>query len=193
MEFEKVVLQRHADTVKTTWKYVKDKYAAVMGDVFSNMLEEENENFYLQDYGLFIEVEPQMVQNRNMLVQMVMTAVQGGQVDLGKALILLTESDTRVAIAKFLSILDKEAQIEAQQQMQQMQMQQEAQLAKEAAIGDREVGLQEVKNEGDIAKKMTEGDIRKELQSQKLLNENRNKEQDMAVNLFDRVVGSPKK
>lgn len=193
MEFEKVMLQRHADTVKTTWKYVKDKYAAVMGDVFSNMLEEENENFYLQDYGLFIEVEPQMVQNRNMLVQMVMTAVQGGQVDLGKALILLTEPDTKVAIAKFLSILDKEQQMEAQQQMQQMKMQQDAALAKEAAIADREVGLQEVKNEGDIAKKMTEGDIRKDLQSQKLLNDNRNKEQDMAVNLFDRVVGSPKK
>jgi len=169
MEFEKITLQRHADTVKTVWKYVQPKYEAVVGDVFSKMLEEEKDNFYLQDYGLFTEVEPQMLQNRNSLNQMVMGAVQAGQLDMVKALVLLTEPDTKIAVYKFAELVERENMAKQQQEAQMMQMQQQGNMQTEQMIGERELATIEKQNEGAIAKKMVDIDGRKELQAQKLL------------------------
>lgn len=168
LQWEQRIFQKHADHIKLTWAHDKEKFSPIIGDVGVNMLEADSD-VDLDDYAIFAEIRPEILENKARFQEIVMAALQSGNVDLRDALVLLMEKDTKVAIRKFLAISERKEKINAQQQ--QALLEQQAEIENQKQLRDLEGKLALVEAEGDnlVNKEVVKGnrdEVRQTLKSQ---------------------------
>jgi hypothetical protein len=148
-------LNYQAKLIKISWAG-KDRYASIIGDVGINFLQEDI-TLELDDYGVFVEELPPIVEDKQTLQSIIMAALQAGQLDFLAAIKIMMEKDMKLAIRRYEREIQKQQQQQAAQQQaeqeQQMMMQQaaqEAEAAKEAQKMEAAMGIQGLKNQGNL-------------------------------------------
>lgn len=186
------VWNQQARLVKIAWAN-KEVFSPIIGDVGVNFLKEDID-LELDDYGVFIEVTPKLLDDQTTFHQLVMAALNSGKVDFDQVLVLLKEKDINTGILKFQKMLQQskaqelqnqmalqqqqaEAQNQSQMAMQQFNQQTQAQAAatqQQIAQMKAQMDLMKGKQQGDNAKELEiikqRGDMRK-MQGEALLNQ----------------------
>jgi hypothetical protein len=159
-QFCSQVLEHQAKLVKLAWAG-KERFAPIIGDVGVDFLQVDID-MDLHDYAVFVEEVPPMLQDQQVYQEMIVAAVQAGQLTFVQAIKLLLEKDIRVGIRQ----LERETRKMMEQQQQQEQalmMQQQQQLEAEQAMraADAEQSMAEVdaKNRNNIDAIRTQGRI----------------------------------
>jgi hypothetical protein len=178
-QFSTNVWNQIARLVKIAWAG-KERFAAIIGDSGVNFLKEDI-GLDLNDYAVFVQETPRLLDDLTSFHQIVMAGVQSGEVKLADALGLLMEKDVKTGILKFEKITRKreqekmaqqaaqEQQLLAQQQQGQMAAQQKMaefnqQTADRAAQTAQQT--QQAKNQGAITQTLVKGRI--DLQKEKI-------------------------
>jgi len=170
------VWNQQARLVKITWAN-KNKYAPIIGDVGVDFLKQDLD--LVDDFAVFIESKPELLDNIAQFQQLVMAALQSGSLDLLQALTLLKEKDVVIGMEKLRRMMD-EQQDKQMQQQQQMMMQQEAlraenqqrmleanQMSQQASLQNQQ-SLQQMKGEQAIKEELVRqrGELLKETVSE---------------------------
>ena len=116
-----------AKLVKIAWAG-KERFAPIIGDTGVDFLNEDID-LDLNDYGVFVEEVPPMLDDLSAFREFVTAAVQAGSLDFIDALELIQEKDIRIATRKYRKVtMKKEAQAQAhEQQMAEAQAQAQTQ------------------------------------------------------------------
>jgi hypothetical protein len=150
----------------------KEKFAPIIGDVGINFLA-DNIDISLDSFDVIVQSLPPITQDRQMVQQLIMTAVQSGELPISDALSILMEPDLSVAIRKFqrkhalrqILLQQQEAQMAEQEQMMtQAQLQQ--QMATAQGGWNNQLQLQQMKNQANLQKTLATS--RTKLSSEKL-------------------------
>jgi hypothetical protein len=157
-----------ARLIKIAW-VDKEKFAPIIGDVGVDFLKTDVD-LDLDDYGVFVEEVPILLDDKNMFQQLVMAALQSQSIQFVDALKLLREDDVTVGIRKFERIMKKreeeaaaqeqammEAQAQAQAQQEQMALQAQAQMEQQKM--QAQAGLEDIKGQNAIKQILTKGKI----------------------------------
>lgn len=147
-------LNHQAGLIKIAWED-KEVFSPIIGDIGYNFLEQSTD-IELDDYGVFIELVPQSINDLQNFQQIVMAALQAGQLNFVDALKLLKEKEILPAIRKFEKAVmrrERKAQEQQQIQMQATQEQQAAQMAQQAQLQQAQLQAQQLKQEADIQAK----------------------------------------
>lgn len=188
------VLEHQAKLAKISWAG-KERFASIIGQAGINFLEVDVD-MDLHDYAIFIREVPPLIQDQQMYQQIILAAVQAGQISFPQAMKLLLEKDVRVGVRQLEREQKKmmEQQQQAQQQMEQQAQQQ--QMAAESEAEDRAAQARQlesaVQNQAEIQKLLAKGridangkiiDFKKDLAIKKLDNHLKEKElgQKMAI------------
>ena len=146
-----------------------ERYAPIIGDVGVNFLE-QTVDLELDDFGVFIEELPPLLQDLTTFREIVTAALNAGQLDFITATKLLIEKDITVGIQRF-EAADKQRQIDAQRaqqaaeqaagQAEQAKFQQEhgSKESIENTKGDNAIEKQELVNKGEIDQIVTKGKV----------------------------------
>lgn len=152
-----------AGLVKIAWEN-NETFAPIIGDVGIDFLSTAVD-IELDDYGVFIEETPPMLDDIQSFQQLVMAALQAGQLGFVEAMKLLQEKDIVQAVRKLERTMKKK-ELEALKQ-QQMQMQQEQQAAQAQQQAQAQAAAQQAQQEQagklELEERKSAGDIRKEL------------------------------
>ena len=146
-QWEERVWQRNADLTKITWPAEKEKFSLILGENGMELLDVDDE-FDLEDYGIFIQSLPPLLEDKAMMQRATEAALQTGQISVAEWIILNKERDPDLASRKFLTLADRK---NAQAQMQQQQQQQfEAAMQQQAQASDMQkvVAEKSLENEG---------------------------------------------
>lgn len=121
-QFTTNIFNQLARLVKISWAG-KEKFASIIGDTGINFLEEDVD-IELDDYAVYVEATPKLVDDLASFQQIVMAAIQSGDLKFGDAMQLLLEKDVPTAIARYQRITAKrEKELAEMQQQQQMELQ----------------------------------------------------------------------
>lgn len=126
-EYASDLLNHQAGLVKIAWAG-KERFAPIIGETGIDFLETDIE-LELNDYGVFVEEVPPMLDNVNTFHQLVTAALQAGQVTFPQAMKLLMEKDLKVAVRKMERDIEKQMQEQQEREQAMMQQQMEAQQA----------------------------------------------------------------
>lgn len=140
-------LNHIAGLVKIAWEN-NEVFSPIIGDIGYDFIN-NSVDLELDDYGVFFEAIPQAINDINNFQQIVMAALQSGQVNFIDAIKLLKEKEITPAIRKFEKALMRQERKMTQQRMIEQQAQAQAQMAmqeqnnqammqREAAIEGRE-------------------------------------------------------
>jgi hypothetical protein len=121
-QFGSKVWNHQAKLVKIAWAN-KERFAPIIGDTGIDFLTEDVD-LDLDDYGVFVSQTPKLLDDLNNLQQIIMAALQAGQLSFPQALSLLKEKDVMSGIRKFEKIAAEQEKAAQEQQLQQMQMEQ---------------------------------------------------------------------
>ena len=167
------ILKYQAGLVKMVWGAGEsDKFAPIIGDTGIDILKEHHD-ISLDSFDIIVEALPPIAQDRQKLEQLVMLAVQTGEMPLSDALQVLLENDLTVAVRKFTrrhamrqmqAAQQEERMAQMEQQMQQMQMQQQGQL--QQGNWQNQLQLQQMKGQDNLRKTAMTGRVK--LNSEKL-------------------------
>lgn len=157
-------LNNIAGLIKIAWED-KDVFAPIIGDVGIDFIN-ESIDLELDDYGVFFEAIPQAVNDINSFQQIVMTALQSGQVSLVDGLKLLKEKEITPAIRRFeraamrqeekMAKRQQEAVAAAEQaKLQQIQAQNQGMMQQQAQRDGAAKDLAMAKMQGEIIKQQT--------------------------------------
>jgi hypothetical protein len=159
------VLNHQAKLVKIAWAG-KEIFAPIIGDVGIDFLK-DNVDISLDEFDVVIQSLPPTTLDRKVLQDMIMIALQSGELPISDAMDIMLEPDTTVAVRKFrrryqlrqMFLSQQEAQ--AAQQEQQMQEQQ-MMLQNQQAQGNwqNQLQLQQMKNQGNITKTLLTGRVK---------------------------------
>ena len=118
-----------------------ERFAPIIGDSGIDFLAMDVD-MDLHDYAVFVEELPEMVQDKQTFQQIILAALQAGQLTFPQAMNLMMEKDLQAAVRKLEREHKKFMDQQAQQEQAMMQQQQE-QLAAEQqrADQDRQAGL----------------------------------------------------
>jgi hypothetical protein len=175
------VLEHQAKLAKIAWAG-KERFSPIIGDAGINFLQVDVD-MDLHDYAVFVEEVPPMIQDQQNYQQMIIAAVQAGQLGFVQAMKLLLEKDVRVGIRQLER--DQKKQMEQQQQQeqalaQQEQQAQQAQLQQEQANKQADMAQAQVDNENELKKVIAQGrmnmrgqliDFKKDVALQKMQSE----------------------
>lgn len=159
------VLNHQAKLVKIAWAG-KEIFAPIIGDVGVDFLR-DNIDISLDSFDVIVQSLPPTTLDRKVLQDMIMIALQTGELPISDAMDIMLEPDTTVAIRKFKRryqlrqmFLNQQEQM-ASQQEQEMQMQQ-MQLQNQQAQGNwnNQLQLQQMKNQGNITKTLLTGRVK---------------------------------
>ena len=188
------VLEHQAKLAKIAWAG-KERFAPIIGEAGINFLQVDVD-MDLHDYAVFIREVPPLVQDQQMFQQIILAAVQAGQLSFAQAMKLLLEKDVRVGVRQLEREQKKMMEQQAMMQQQAEQAAQQQQLAAEADMAERQAQAKQletaIQNEADIKKLITQGrldmkgqllDFKKDLSLKKLDNKLKEKElnQKMAI------------
>jgi hypothetical protein len=161
-QFTSKIWNTQAKLVKLCWEG-KEKFAPIIGDAGVDFLKEDVD-LDLNDYGVFVQETPTLLNDLNSFQSLVMAGLQGGQVNFEDAMMLMREKDVISGIRKFEKISKKnkkeaqeremalqaqQAQLDTQKQIavQTQSNQFNEQQAQQAA--SREMAKQQIKGEQD--------------------------------------------
>ena len=165
--FSSRVWQQQARLVKIAWAD-KERFSPIIGDVGFNFLKEDID-LELDDYGVFIEVTPKILDDQATFQQLVMAALQAGKVEFDQVLMLLKETDIMSGIQRFHKMLQQNRELEMQQQMalqqQQAMAQNESQMAMQQFNAQTQAMAQE--NQKALAQLKAQVDLMKGEQKSK--------------------------
>src|SRR5690606_2677117 len=158
------VLKYQAGLVKMVWgQGEKQKFAPIIGDTGIDILK-EHIDITLDEFDVIVEALPPIVQDRAKLEQIVMLAVQTGELPITDALAILLENDLTIAVRKFSRKYAMRQMMQAQQEQQQAQIDQQLQAQQIAsqnqqAEGNRDLQLQlmQMKNRGSLERDTMKG------------------------------------
>jgi hypothetical protein len=156
-------LNHQAGLVKIAWEN-KEVFSPIIGDIGYNFINQSTD-IELDDYGVFIEVVPQSINDLQNFQQIVMAALQAGQLTFVDALKLLKEKQIIPAIRKFeRAVMRREKKAQEQQaaqqqaaqqmQMQMQQQQMQAQAAQQQAQSQSQKDIAIAKGKIDLLKSM---------------------------------------
>lgn len=156
-------LNHQAGLVKIAWEN-KEVFSPIIGDIGYNFINQSTD-IELDDYGVFIELVPQSINDLQNFQQIVMAALQAGQLTFVDALKLLKEKQIIPAIRKFERAVMRrekkaqEQQMAQQQAAQQMQMQMQeqqmqAQMAQQQMQAQSQKDIAIAKGKIDLLKSM---------------------------------------
>jgi hypothetical protein len=187
------VLSYQAKLAKLSWAG-KERFAPIIGDSGVDFLSMDVD-MDLHDYAVFVEEVPKMIQDEQSFQQIILAALQAGQLSFAQAMNLMLEKDIEYGVRKLEKETKKQleqqaAQEEAmmQQQQQEMQMQQqegEMERQARAAEQDRQY-MQDMKKllaQGRLDMKSQFIDFKKDIAVTRLNNQLKEKElkQKMAI------------
>jgi len=133
---------RQAKLVKIAWAG-KEKFAPIIGDVGVDFLKDDLD-LDLQDYGVFVEEIPPLIDDLNSFRQFVMAALQSGNLEFIDALELMQEKDLKIATKKYRKAVQakQDRDMQHEQEMQAQQAEQQAQLQQSQAQMDAQTQQQ---------------------------------------------------
>jgi hypothetical protein len=135
--FASKALNQQARLVKIAW-VGKEKFAPIIGDTGVDFLEMDIE-LDLNDYGVFVEEVPPLIDDINVFREFIMAALQSGKLDFGDAMDLMLEKDVKIAVRRFKKVTAKK---EKEQMIQEQQMQ-EQQLAAQQQMAEQQAQVQQ--------------------------------------------------
>ena len=120
--------------IKIAWAK-NERFAPIIGDVGINFLEQDVD-LELDDYGVFIDAVPQILDDVQTFQNIIATALQSGALGQGeraflRALKLLREPDITVAMRRFEREVSEAEVKEAQMQQQQMAQEQQLEMLRQ--------------------------------------------------------------
>ncbi len=155
---------QQAKLVKIAWTG-KEKFAPIIGDVGVDFLKEDIE-LDLNDYGVFVEEIPPLLDDINTFREFIMAALQSGSIDFVNAMKLMMEKDVKIAVRRFEKVMKKkEAEAQAQEEAmmeKQMQAQAEMQQAQQSADAEaqmRDAQIEQLKGANTIKNTFAKGKI----------------------------------
>lgn len=161
------VMNYQAKLVKIAWAG-KEKFAAIIGDTGINFLEVDVD-LDLNDYAVFAEEIPPMVNDSQRFEALVTMAVQSGALGFDQAMELILEKDIWAALRKFKRDVRKKEKEAAEQQQQLMQQeQQQMQAQQQQASEDRQAGFAQKAMDHDAQMKQVLAKGRIDINKEKL-------------------------
>ena len=154
------IMNYQAKLVKIAWAG-KERFAAIIGDTGVNFLEVDID-LDLNDYGVFVEEIPPMINDSQRFEQLITMAVQAQALGFDQAMELLLEKDVGVALRKFKRDTRRREKEAAEQQQAMMQHEQEQQqMMLEEQAKDRQAGMAEtaMKEDGRMKAVVAQGRI----------------------------------
>ena len=139
----------------------KDKFTKIVGEAGVDHLRDLEETS-LNDYDAFVHVLPPEVGNKQMLQQLVIAAIQAGQLDFVNAVKIMRESDMTTAIQMLENVMGER---ELKQQMQ-AQAEQEAQMQAQAQQQQSLLQSQQAQQEAKVQASMNETRAKNEAQKE---------------------------
>lgn len=158
-QFCSAVWNYQAKLVKIAFPKNRERFSPIIGDVGVNFLETDVD-LDLNDYGVFVEEHPPIVQDSQNFQQIVIAALQAGQLSFADAMNLLMERDIKAGVRKLDRKIRKREEQAAQQQQEMMMMEQEqAQAEQQQAQQDREADLakEQMKQDGSMKQVLAKG------------------------------------
>jgi hypothetical protein len=149
MQFSTHIWEHQAGLAKYAYKD-KEKWASILGITNLDLIEEDLD-FDLNDYSVTIEATPAILDDIQMFSQMVISALQAGQIMFSDAMDLLLEKDVGVGVQKFKKMEAKRQQERRQEEMMMEQQKQQASLSQTQAQADRQDQMQSNKQQGDFS------------------------------------------
>lgn len=135
------VLNYQAKLVKIAFPKNKARFAPIIGDSGINFLETDVD-LDLNDYGVFVEEHPPIVQDSQNFQQIVIAALQAGQLTFYDAMNLLMERDIKAGVRKLERSIKKREQMQMEQQQEMMAAEQEqAAAVQEQAAKDKQADM----------------------------------------------------
>lgn len=122
-----------------------ESFREMLGDVAVDFID-QNRDIWLHDAGVFVKKAPEVVQNREMFVQMVMAALNSKQLGYAEAMKLMLSEDIEAAI-RDLEYKEEEWSIKQQEREQAMQESQEAAMQQQ-----HQNEMEKIQAEGEIDK-----------------------------------------
>lgn len=122
-QFSTRVWNHQAKLVKLAWAN-KERFAPIVGDAGIDFITNDIE-LDLDDYGVFVEATPKLLDDLSSFQQLVMAALQAGQMSFKDTLLLLKEKDVMSGIRKFEKITAENEKAAKEEEMQRMQMEQQ--------------------------------------------------------------------
>jgi hypothetical protein len=161
-QFASKVLSYQTKLAKIAWAG-NERFSTIIGDDGIDFLAMDVD-MDLNDYAVFVEEIPPLVQDEQTYQQLIIAGLQSGQVTLIQALELIMEEDIQVGIRKLKRETKKMQQEQMQQQQAEMQAQQESEQAalqaqSQEANADRQVklGVQQMNNQGALQQVAAKG------------------------------------
>ena len=114
-----------ARLVKIAWEG-KERFAPIIGDAGVDFLKEDID-LSLDDYGVFIEETPRLIDDLNSFQSIVMAGLQAGQIRFDDAMKLMMEKDVVSGVRRLEKIMQKreDEEFERQRQLQEEAAQQQ--------------------------------------------------------------------
>jgi hypothetical protein len=149
-----MALNHQAGLVKLSFAG-NEKYAPIIGDVGINFLE-QTVDLELDDFGVFMEETPPLLDDLVSFREIVKAAMSAGQLDFVNGVKLLTEKDIIVGIERFEAVTRrKEKEAAAANQQAMAQQAQAAEAAKKQEHGSKEV-LENIKGDYQLERQREE-------------------------------------
>ncbi len=118
------VLNHKAKLIKIAFPKNKARFAPIIGDAGVNFLEIDVD-LDLNDYGVFVQEHPPIIQDAQNFQQIVIAALQAGQLTFYDAMNLLLERDVKAGVRKLERKIKKREEMQMQQQQEMMMAEQE--------------------------------------------------------------------
>lgn len=138
-----------AKLVKVAWAG-KEKFAPIIGETGVDFLKEDIE-LDLNDYGVFVEEIPPMLDDMNSFREFVTAGVQAGVLDFIDALELSQEKDVKIATRKYRKAITKKEKKQMEYEQQMMQAEAEAQAQAQAAQAQAQAQADQMKAQTQMA------------------------------------------
>ncbi len=149
-------MNKQAGLAKIAWAG-KEKFAPIIGDVGINFLEKDIA-LELNDYNVFIEETPPILQDQQMFYQLVITAIQSRQLPFVQGLKLLMEHDLDEAMTQLEFEVHKQEEKAAEQQAQEAQ-QQQAMMQQEQQLAQAQAQQEQQKNQTKLQSQQMQGQV----------------------------------
>jgi hypothetical protein len=159
--FTERVFQNQAGLIKISW-VDKEKYAPIIGEEAVDFLQNDID-LDLDDYGIYIEDVPEIIENKQMFTQMVTAALSAGQIQFDDAIQLMLSDDLKIGVKKFTQKIEKaKKDAEAMQmQMAQEQMAAQQQMAEAGNASKEGMNADQIAKDQEIQTMKIKADIYK--------------------------------
>jgi hypothetical protein len=136
-----------------------DRYAAIIGDADVEFME-DTMDLELDDFGVFMEEVPPILDDLQSFRGLVETALSSGQINFVDATRLLIEKDIEIGIERLERAIEKRQEEAMQQQQMQMEQQQMATQQAQAQLAQQQLQQSQMDQQGKENLERIKGDYK---------------------------------